>query len=105
MEFLSSLLETLLSGVVTLIGVIVDWVMTPYINTLISLFPSMDDVFSNIVAFFEYATTFVTCVYRWFLFTRPMFVLLFGYFVAKFSIWVLANTYRVGVRFYNYFKP
>ena len=104
-NIVGGILQTFVAWVFSIITTLVDLVMTPFINGIIALFPATQVYFQSVVDFFQVAFTYVTCVYRWFLFTPQMFILLFTYFFAKYGLWVAGNVARVGIRFYRWFKP
>lgn len=99
------LLNNLVSIIFTLVGNLVNTFMTPFINLVLNVVPDAQTHYTNISIFFQQASIYVTCIYRWFLFTKEMFQVLFVYWFARFSIYVISAGVRTILRFWNTFKP
>ena len=99
------MLELLVTFVMNFIVTIVDFLMSPFLNALFALFPSVGQYVSNIHIFLTMAFTYVSTILQWFLFTPSMFVLLFDYFVIKYSIYVLIVSIKFALNIYNKLKP
>lgn len=97
--------EMLLRFIFTVVSNMMQMLMSPFISVIVNMFPDVQAHFINIAHFLSSAFTYLTTIYRWFLFTTPMFLALFDYFAIKFSIWVVACAVRAGLKFYNTLKP
>ena len=73
------LLNTLVMGIFNVIATLANTFMTPFINAILLIFPDLQESYGYIVIFLNYAFTYLTCIYRWLLFTPAMFSLLFTY--------------------------
>ena len=102
---MDSFLNVLVSFVFILVGNIANNFIAPFVNIIVMAFPSSSQYFDSINLFLTSAVTYVGCIYRWFLFTPAMFNMLFGYFIAKYGIWVIALGVRATIRFYRWLKP
>lgn len=74
-------------------------------NALFALFPSVGVYFSYVVSFFSQAFTYVSTILQWLCFSPSMFVLLFDYYVIKYSIQLLIIAIKFAVNIYNKLKP
>lgn len=80
----------ILSGIFGLLGPIADGMLAPLYGIILGIVPDISGNFDNINQFLTGASTYVTCIYRWFLFTKDMFSILFLYMFAKYSIQVVS---------------
>ena len=94
--FLVSLTKIVLS--------IVSLFVSPVVSGVTSLFPDLLVYYNYIIDFFGMAFTYLTTVLRWFLFTPNMLMLLFDYFLVKWSIWVIGCTIRFGINMWHHLK-
>lgn len=94
-----SFVNTLFVGIYTMIGGLISAIMSPFVNAVLQLVPDAEARFLDINAFFMQAGTYVTCIYRWLLFTKPMFQILFVYFGVKFAIFMITSVISLIFRF------
>ena len=99
------MLEFLLSFVLNVVTSLVDFIMSPFLSALFSLFPSTAVYFNYIFAFLSSGLTYVSTILQWFLFTPSMFVLLFDYYVIKYSIHLITTSVKFALNIYNKLKP
>lgn len=99
------MLEILLNFIMQTILTIVNFVFTPFMNLIFSLFPTVGVYFQHISDFFFQAFTYISTILQWFLFTPSMFVLLFDYFLIKYTIQITIVAIKFAINLYNKFKP
>lgn len=99
------MLELLFNFILSIIVNTVNLLLTPFLTAFFALFPSVQIYFDYVTSFFATAFTYVSTILQWFCFTPSMFVLLFDYFLIKYSIQVLIIAIKFGVNMYNKFKP
>lgn len=97
--------ETILQIIMNIIITISEIFLSPFMNALYALFPSVSTYFSYINSYLIMAFTYVSTVLQWFLFTPAMFVLLFEYYVVKYAIHLLVLAIKFTVNIYNKLKP
>lgn len=97
--------ELLINFIFNVVSTIAQAFMTPVINIIFAMIPDLTVHAEHVFQWFNLAFQYLTCVYRWFLFTPAMFVLLFDYFAIKFTIWVTACGLRFALKLWNTLKP
>lgn len=99
------MLQMLINFIFNIILTIVEVITTPFFNTLFSLFPAVGHYFGYITTFFSTAITYVATILRWFLFSPSMLVLLFDYYVIKYTIHLTIQAVKFTINLYNKLKP
>lgn len=99
------MLEMLIGFVMNIIVTIIEFLMSPFLNALFALFPSLGEYFNYINVFLSQAFSYVATIIQWLLFTPSMFGLLFDYFLIKYSVHVLVVAIKFAVNIYNKLKP
>lgn len=99
------MLELLINFVMQLIVTIVNFIFSPFMNAIFALFPSVIEYFGYFNAFMSQAFTYVATILQWFCFTPSMFVLLFDYYVIKYSVQILVVAIKFAINIYDKLKP
>lgn len=99
------MLEMLIKFIMQIIITIINFIFSPFMNALFALFPSVSTYFYHVFGFLEQGFTYVSCILQWFCFTPSMFVLLFDYYIIKYSIHVLIVAIKFAINIYNKLKP
>lgn len=97
--------EIIINVVMNVIVSIVEFIMSPFLNALFALFPSLSTYLSYVTAYLTQAFTYVRTILEWFLFTPAMFTMLFDYYVIKYSIFVLTRAIKFAINIYDKLKP
>ena len=109
LEFLGNTVGGLLNGLVNLVFIVIssimDAIMTPFVNIVLTLVPDLTTPVLNFQAFLASGFTYLTCIYRWLLFTPEMFSALFLYFLTKYAIFITTNAVRLAIKLYDKLKP
>lgn len=99
------MLEMLINFIMQIIITIINFIFSPFMNALFALFPSVGEYFSHITSFFSQAFTYVATILQWFCFSPSMFVLLFDYYIIKYSVHLLIVAIKFAINMYNKLKP
>lgn len=99
------MLEILFNFILSIIVDIINLILSPFLTAFFALFPSVQVYFEHLTNFFNIAFTYISTILQWFCFSPSMFVLLFDYFIIKYSIQILIVAVKFGVNMYNKFKP
>lgn len=99
------MLEILINFIMQIIITIINFIFSPFMNALFALFPSVGQYFTYISAFFSQAFTYVSTIIQWLCLSPSMFVLLFDYFIIKYSVYVLIIAIKFAINMYNKLKP
>lgn len=100
-----SLIGVILSGIFMLLSHFIDFLISPIISGVLGMFPTLQPAFYNVMQFLSSGFTYLTTILRWLLFTPAMWVMLFDYFLIKYSVWVIAAGIRLAIKMYHYLKP
>lgn len=95
----------LINAIFNIVTTISQAILTPFISVLFALFPDLSTQLGYVLQWFGMAIQYLTCVYRWFLFTPEMFVVLFDFFALRFTIFVLSSSIRAAIKLWNDLKP
>lgn len=99
------MLEMLINFIMQIIITIIQFIFSPFLNALFALFPSVGQYFGYISSFLGQAFTYVSTVIQWLCLTPSMFVLLFDYFLIKYSVHLLTVAIKFAINMYNKLKP
>lgn len=99
------MVEAILKGFLFLVQTLYNMILSPILNGIISLFPGVSTYFTYILNFFQYAMAYVVTVRELILFPRALMVILFDYFLIKYSIHIILIGVRFAINVYNKLKP
>lgn len=99
------MLDTLVTFVFYLITSVYSILFAPFINIIFSLFPNINDIFVHITDFLGVILTYFSSCLSLLLIPRASVILLFNYFLIKYSIYLIKITIKLGVKIYHIFKP
>lgn len=99
------MLDTLVTFVFYLITSVYSLLFAPFINIIFSLFPAVNTLFNNISAFILYAIKYLATSCYLICLPPSTLLLLFDYFLVKYSIYIIKLTIKLGVKIYHIFKP
>lgn len=99
------MLQLLINFIFNIVLTIIQFILSPFILAVTSLFPDLSIIISSILTFLSSALTYVTSLLHFLCFEPSMFTLLFNYFIIKFSIFGLVNAIKFTVNLYNKLKP
>lgn len=98
------MINAIVSGIFKLITNLASLLVTPFISAMLALFPSLQPILSNIISFLSQMVTYVPLLLDLMLIPKTAVVLLFDYFLIKYSVHLLQQAISFTVRIYNYFK-
>lgn len=78
--------------------------LTPFISAVTSLFPSLSQSITDVMAFLRYAFSYVTFARDLLLIPAGAMVLFFDYLLIKYSIYLVRLTIKLGIKTYITFK-
>lgn len=99
------MLELLINFVFKIVNKLISTIMSPLINGITALFPSLGTFFTTIASFFTTASTYVISVSNLLLIPRTFWTALFTYFEIKYSIYLILLTAKGTIKLYEKFKP
>lgn len=99
------MLDLLFKFVFNLITKVSQILLTPLVDSLTSLFPSLTVYFSYITQFLAKCLTYVVFVRDMALIPRGAILLLFDYLVIKYSIYLVKISFNFIIKIYNLLKP
>lgn len=99
------MLQMLINFIFNIILTIVQAITTPFFSVLFALFPSVAVYFSYISDFLTTGLTYVTTILRWFLFSPSMLILLFDYYVIKYTVHLTIQAVKFTINLYDKLKP
>lgn len=98
------MINAIVSGIFKLITNLANLLVTPFISSILALFPQLEPVLLNITSFLTQMVTYVPFFIDLALIPKSAVVLLFDYFLIKYSIHLLQQAISFTIRIYNYFK-
>lgn len=98
------MINAIVSGIFKLITSLANLLVTPFITAILALFPQLEPVLSNITSFLAQMVTYVPLIIDLALIPKTAVVLLFDYFLIKYSVHLLQQAISFTIRIYNYFK-
>lgn len=99
---MSNIVISILFGIVSTIN---NLFLAPLIYAILVIFPDMSNYINYFIYFLNDASTYVSTILRLLLFNRTMMLVLFTYFVMKWTIWVASCAIRSVLKVYNILKP
>lgn len=99
------MVEAILKGFLFLVQTLYNMILSPILNSVISLFPGVSTYFGYITSFFQFATVYLVTVRELILFPRALMTILFDYFLIKYSIHLILIVVRFSINVYNKLKP
>lgn len=95
----------LINFIFNIILTIANFVLSPFMSLITSLFPDLSQVILSITNFFSVAITYVSTILHWFFFDKSMWILIFDYYIIKYSIFLLTSAVRFTINIYDKLKP
>ena len=99
------MLDTSVTFVFYLITSVYSILFAPFINIIFSLFPALNDYFIHCVDFLTVAITYFRTCINLMLIPQGALILLFDFWLIKYSIYLVKITIKLGVKIYHIFKP
>lgn len=99
------MLQMLINFIFNIVLTIVQLILSPFLNVITALFPDLTQVINSLSLFFTQAITYVSTILHWFFFEPSMWILLFDYYVIKYSIYVIILAFKFTINMYNKLKP
>lgn len=99
------MLDTLVQFVFYLITSVYSLLFSPFISLIFNLFPDLTNIITHITSFITTACTYLIFCIDLLCIPRSALVLLFNYYAIKYSIYIIQNTIKLGVKIYHTFKP
>lgn len=99
------MVEVLANFLMNVILTISNAILSPFINGILVLFPSLSTYVSYFTQFLSLALTYVPSVCRLLLINNTMMATIFSFIVIKYTIYILTSSVRFAFRVYNYLKP
>lgn len=98
------MINAIIKGIFYLITKLFDFLLSPIILAITSLFPSLSDMFTHISTFLSYCFTYIRSILALLLINDTMITTLFDYFIILYSIYLVVITVRFAINIYNKFK-
>lgn len=99
------MLELLVNFIFNVVNTLISTIMSPIINAVTALFPSLGTFFTTIVTFFNTCAYYVITASELLLIPRTFWTALFTYIEIKYSIYVIIVVFKSTVKLYEKFKP
>lgn len=98
------MINAIIKGIFYLITKLFDFIMSPILSVIFSLFPSLTDYFNYITDFLNMCFTYVRSILSLLLISDTMITALFDYFLILYSIYLTVLTIRFALTIYNKLK-
>ena len=99
------MLSVIIKAIFYIITKLMSLIMAPFYIALKALFPSLSTHIYNMISFLTLAFTYFSSALSLLLIPRDALILLFDYFIIKYSIYLVRNGINLFVKLYNNFKP
>lgn len=98
------MINAIITGIFNLVSKFFDFLLSPIIFAITSLFPSLTDLFSHLSYFLSLCFTYVRSILALLLIDDTMITTLFDYFIILYSIYLIVLAVRFAINIYNKFK-
>lgn len=98
------MIGAIISGIFSLIMSLFNAILSPFISLITSLFPQLSDLLTSVSSFLSLACTYVRSILSLLLIDSHHIILLFGYFLTCYSIYIIALAVKFAIRVYNKLK-
>lgn len=98
------MINAIIKGIFFLITKLFDFLLSPIILLITSLFPSLGDLFNHLTYFLGLCFTYVRSILSLLLINDTMITTLFDYFIILYSIYLIVLSVRFAINIYNKFK-
>ncbi len=99
------MINLLVNMIFWLITTLANAILNPLFSAIFVLFPSLEQFFNNITNFIQYPLEMVVFGREFMMIPYTCFVMLFDYYVIKYSIYLLRQSVKFTVKVYQLFKP
>lgn len=99
------MINLLVNMIFWLITTLANAILNPLFSAIFALFPSLEQFFNNIMNFIQYPLDMVVFGREFMMIPSTCFVMLFDYYVIKYSIYLLRQSVKFTVKVYQLFKP
>lgn len=99
------MVEAILKGFLFLVQTLYDLILSPVLSGITSLFPQVGTFFVYIYNFMTFALYYVVTARELLLIPQSLLVILFDYFLIKYSIHLILLVVRFAINVYNKLKP
>lgn len=98
------MLQILINFVFKIITSLANSIVTPFLAAITALFPDLGVAFQHVLEYVTTALTYVPFLIDFMLIPRAAIVLLFDYYVIKYSIHLLKVSINFSINIYNKLK-
>lgn len=98
------MINAIIKGIFFLITKLFDFLLSPIILVITSLFPDLSSLFNYLSTFLGYCFTYVRSILSLLLINDTMITTLFDYFIILYSIYLTVLAVRFAINVYNKFK-
>lgn len=98
------MINAIIKGIFYLITKLFDLLLSPILNVIFTLFPSLSNYFTYITNFLNMCFTYVRSILSLLLINDTMITSLFDYFIILYSIHLTIIAIKFAITIYNKFK-
>lgn len=98
------MINAIIKGIFNLITTFFDFLFSPIISFLFSLFPSLENIYTFLYNFLDSALTHVSLVLDILLVPTDSMLFLFDYFLICYTIFISIRAIKFVITIYNKFK-
>lgn len=98
------MINAIVNGIFKLVTMLANVIITPLISGVVVLFPAVGPILNHIMIFLSQMVMYIPLLIDLSLIPRAAIVMLFDYYLIKYSIHLLQQAVSFSVRIYNYFK-
>lgn len=99
------MINAIVNGFFNTVILLFNMIMTPVLNSILSLFPDVAIYFGYINSFLDMVLTYVVVIMNLLLIPRGPIVLFFDYLLIKYMIHLTAIAFKCVITIYNKLKP
>lgn len=98
------MIGAIINGIFSLVLKLANFIVSPLVSGILALFPSLGTYLGYITSFLSYSLTYIPFALDLSMIPRQAVVLLFDYYIIKYSVHLLKQAVSFTIKIYNYFK-
>lgn len=98
------MIDAIIKGVFFIITKLASVIMYPIIAIITALFPSLGDILNNAILYFNTIFQFVPLCLELLMIPRTAIILLFDYYIIKYTIYISVRAVKAALVIYNKLK-